>query len=80
MNADLRLALRQLRKAPGFAVTAVLTLALAIGANASVFSVLNALVQRPLNVPQPESLFMVQRAYSQGDTPAVDPLILLREE
>jgi hypothetical protein len=45
-----------------------------------VFSVLNALVQRPLNVPQPESLFMVQRAYSQGDTPAVDPLILLREE
>ena len=61
MNADLRLALRQLRKAPVFALTAVLTLALAIGANAIVFSVLNALVLRPLNVPHPENLFMVER-------------------
>lgn len=65
MNADLQLALRQLRKAPGFALTAVLTLALAIGANAIVFSVLNALVLRPLNVPHPENLFMVERNYGQ---------------
>jgi predicted permease len=70
MNADLRLALRQLRKAPGFALTAVLTLALAIGANAVVFSVLNALVLRPLHVPHPENLFMVERNYLSETTPS----------
>jgi predicted permease len=70
MIADFRLALRQLRKSPGFAVTAMLTLALAIGANAIVFSVLNALVLRPLNVPHAESLFMLERAFERGNTPS----------
>lgn len=70
MNADLRLALRQLRKAPGFAVTAVLTLALAIGANSVVFSVLNALVLRPLNVPHAENLFMVERDFGSDTAPS----------
>src|SRR5271170_523750 len=70
MNADFRLALRQLRKSPGFAVAAVLTLALAIGANAVVFSVLNALVLRPLNLPHPENLYMLERAFERGSTPS----------
>ncbi|HUN84554.1 MAG TPA: ABC transporter permease [Terracidiphilus sp.] len=70
MITDLRIALRQLRKSPGFAVTAVLTLALAIGANAIVFSVLNALVLKPLNVPNAESLFMLERSFERGSTPS----------
>jgi hypothetical protein len=59
---DLGYAFRQLRKSPGFTIAAVFTLAVAIGANAVVFAVLDELVLRPLNVPHAESLFEVGRA------------------
>lgn len=61
---DLRYAARQLRRSPWFAFTAVLTLALAIGANAVVFSIMNALILRPLDVPRAESLYAI---FHQGD-------------
>src|SRR5271163_4624220 len=55
--ADVRFSVRQLRKSPGFTVAALLTLALAIGANAVVFGLMDGLILRPLNVAHPETLY-----------------------
>jgi hypothetical protein len=62
---DVRFSLRMLRKSPGFTFSALITLALAIGANAVVFGLFDSLVLRPLNVPQSETLYGTQ----YGDNP-----------
>ncbi|HEY2432802.1 MAG TPA: ABC transporter permease [Vicinamibacterales bacterium] len=62
VRQDARFAVRVLRKSPGFSLVAVLTLALAIGANAVVFGVMNGLVLRPLDVPDPASLYGIEHA------------------
>jgi predicted permease len=77
MLTDLKFALRQLRKSPGFALTAIVTLALGIGANAIVFSVLNALILKPVNVPNGQNLYMVQR--SQGPSQSYLDYLDLRD-
>jgi predicted permease len=72
MISDLRFAVRQLAKSPGFTGMAVLTLALGIGANATVFSFFNALVLRP--VPAPEPARMVRVHSTMADRSAFGPL------
>lgn len=74
---DLSCAFRQLRKNPGFATAAVLTLALGIGANAAIYQVLDAVLLRPLPVRDPERLVLVQ--LRQNGKPANFNYPLFRE-
>lgn len=71
LNRDTKLAFRQLTKSPGFAMTVILTLALGIGANTTVFSIVDAVLLRPLPYSHPERLMEVRtqeasRAFQDG--------------
>lgn len=57
--ADLKLAVRRLRKAPGFSITVLLTLAIGMGANTAVFTVVDSILLKPLPYPQPQQLVAV---------------------
>jgi predicted permease len=76
---DLRYAFRLLCKSPSFTVAAVVTLAVAIGANTVVFAALNVLILRPLNVPQAQSLYGIQRGSDHFPAQSYPDYIDLRD-
>jgi len=73
MMSDFKYAVRQLRKSPGFALTAVLTLALGIGANTAIFTLVDSIMLRPLPFPQQDRLMRIGYIGQGGGDPLASP-------
>ena len=69
---DIRFAVRSLSKAPGFTVVAILVIAVGIGANTAVFSVVNTVLLKPLTYPDPQSLVQLMNTGDQGSFPGAN--------
>src|SRR3954470_5389163 len=73
MFSNLRFALRSLLHSPGFTILAIITLGLGIGANTAMFSVVNAIMLKPLPYPESERLDRIDRATPQNPQGRVSP-------
>jgi predicted permease len=73
MLSDFKFAVRTLRKSPGFAATAVLTLALGIGANTAIFTLIDSIMLRPLPFPQQDRLMRIGYVGTGGGDPMASP-------
>jgi putative ABC transport system permease protein len=76
LRDDVRFAIRQLRRAPGFTLVAALTLALGIGANSAIFALADATLLRPFPFPEPDRLVMVWERFQTFNRGGVAPLNL----
>src|SRR5579862_3494586 len=68
---DVRFGLRMLRKSPGFAIVALLTMALGIGATAAIFTVVNDVLLKPLDYPDPDKVVVMMNRSPQGDSAVI---------